>query len=334
MSFKQFIRSRHFKFLVAKLLFTLVVMIWLFHKVDVSRVWRAMRDASPGPFLLGVLLCLTTVLIASSRWQMVLRIIQIHAPYWFLVGIAQTGQFFSMFLPGPAGDDFTRMLYIARFAKGRVGEACATVVIDRAIGLASVLLLAGACLPFHWHLLTSSRQTYWIALSIMMAGLVALAGMLVFFLVPQSAAERWAARWLPGREESSVHIRILRMWGSLCAGKAAIAGVLVRAIGTQLTVCAFYYLAGYAVGIRTPFAVWLGFVPVVLAANSFPMTVAGLGVREYLFILFLGVLAGVDEEHALSASLLAFAIIFLTALFGGLVYVVFRPRKTTEPAMA
>lgn len=321
--------STRLKFLVAKLIFTIAVLLWLFHKVDAGRVWHAVCAARPAPFFLGVLLCLGTVLIASSRWQALLHVAGISIPYWSLVGIAQTGQFFAMFLPGPAGDDLTRMLYISRLAKGRVGEACATVLIDRVIGLASVLLLAAACLPFHWQLLASSRQTYWIALAIMSAGIVVFVGTLLFFLVPRAVAQRLAEKWLPGSEESSAHVRILRMWENLCAHKAEVGGVLARAMGTQLTICAFFYLASRAVGIETTFAIWLSFVPVVLAANSVPMTIAGLGVREYLFILFLGVLAGVDQESALSASLLAFSMIFSSALVGGLVYVFFRPGKAS-----
>ena len=73
-------------------------------------------------------------------------------------------QFFSIFLPGSAGDDLTRMLYISRLAPGRVGEACATVLLDRFIGLTSVLLLALFCVPWQWSLMSDFKlQTHWIA---------------------------------------------------------------------------------------------------------------------------------------------------------------------------
>ncbi len=325
-------------FVLLKVVFSIALIIWLFQKVNPARVWDSVCQARLTPFLLGTLLTWFTVLIASWRWQRLLGILDIAIPLRSLVGIAQIGQFFTMFLPGPAGDDLTRMLYVSRIAKGRVGEACATVLVDRVIGLSSVLLMALACLPFHWPLLAASRQTRWLALAIMTAAVPVVIAGLVYFLLPRRQAERWMERWLPGLPGAKWHDRILRMWKMLGDGKREIAGVILAALGTQVTVCTFFYLAGRAVGITAPFTIWLGFVPVVLAASAVPISIIGLGVRENLVVLFLGVLAGVDQELALAASFIAFAMMFTVALFGGLVYVFFRPQKRppaaadTEPA--
>jgi glycosyltransferase 2 family protein len=316
---------------IIKIALTAALFAWLFHKVSPDRVWDSVRHARPAPFVGGVLLCWLTVLIAGWRWDRLLNVIGLAVPLPSLIGIAQIGQFFSMFLPGPTGDDLTRMLYVSKIAQGRVGEACATVLLDRIIGLASVLLMALACLPFHWQLLAASRQTWWLALAILTAAALMLAAGLVFFLVPRPHLDRWIERGLPGLPGTKWHDRILRMWVMLTSHKKPIATVLLAAVGTQLTVCTFFYLAGCAVGIAAPFATWLGFVPVVLAASAIPISIAGLGVREYLVVLFLGVMAGVDTEHALAASLIAFAMMFTVSLMGGIVYVFFRPRSRSSP---
>jgi len=93
---------------------------------------------------------------------------------------------------------------------------------------------------------------------------------------------------------------------------------------TQLLLCLVFYFAGISVGITAPLHVWLNFVPIVLAANAIPITIAGLGVREYLLILFLGVLLDVKSERALAASFVAFAIILGVSLLGGLLYIFFK----------
>ena len=92
-------------FLAAKIVFAAAVLGWLFHKVDVGRVWISVRDARRGPVALGVMLCLFTVAIAGWRWQQLLRLFQITLPLRQLLCIVQVGQFFMMFLPGPVGDD-------------------------------------------------------------------------------------------------------------------------------------------------------------------------------------------------------------------------------------
>ena len=162
-------------FTLAKIAIAAVVITLVLHKVDTSKVWTDVRGASIGPILAGIALCWITVLIAGLRWHRLLRAFEIEAPLFALVCIAQIGQFFLVFLPGPAGDDLTRMLYISRLSKGRVGEACASVLLDRCIGLASILLLAVACISSQWHLLAADKKTYWPAVGISAAGAAVLA---------------------------------------------------------------------------------------------------------------------------------------------------------------
>src|SRR5438270_6766668 len=171
-----------------------------------------------------------------------------------------------MFLPGPTGDDLTRMLYISRLAPGRVAEACTTVLLDRCIGLASVLLLAVLCIPWQWSVLASSPQTHWLALAILIAGsAVCFFGAL--FFIAGHPTHQWFEKRLRSLPAHSWRDEIARIWGLLCANKTTLAQVIAAATGTQLLLCLLFYLAGVSVGIRAPVFVWLSFVPIVLAAN-------------------------------------------------------------------
>ena len=322
-------KARRTAFLLAKLAFAAAVITWLFRKVDVAQVWKSVRDAERMPILLGILLCLLTVCIAGWRWQRLLRVFQIYIPLKPLICITQIGQFFVVFLPGPVGDDLTRMLYISRLAPGRVGEACTTVLLDRCIGLASVLVLAVLCIPWHWDVLSTSRQTYWLALGIALAGAgIALFG--AFFFLAGHPTHAWFQKRLGLLPAHSLRDEFTRVWGLLCANKNALAQVIAGALITQVLLCFLFYFAGLSVGIRAPLPVWLSFVPVVLAANALPITVAGLGVREYLLVLFLGVIAQVETERALAASFIAFAVILAVCLLGGVLYVFYRPKAKAE----
>lgn len=169
-------------FLAAKLIFATAVIIVVARKVDVAKVWVTVRSASPLPIALGIFLCFGTVAVSGWRWRLLFRTFQIEIPLRSLICIIQIGQFFAMFLPGPTGDDPTRMLYISRLAPGRVGEACSTVVLDRCIGLASVLALAVFCIPWQWDALSTSRQTHWFALAIVLAGVAVCIFGILFFI--------------------------------------------------------------------------------------------------------------------------------------------------------
>lgn len=316
--------SRQAAFLLIKLAFATVVLTWLFHKVDAVRVLEAVINAGRIEIVCGVLLCLGMVAIAGWRWHHWLRIFQIEIPLRSLVCIAQIGQFFMMFLPGPTGDDLTRMLYISRLAPGRVAEACSTVLFDRCLGLASVLVLAVICVPWQWTALSASSETYWLALIILSAGAVVCVLATLFFLMGHPTGV-WFEKRLRSLPAHSLRDEAARIWGLWCANKKSIALVGGGAILTQFLSCVVFYLAGHAVGIHAPWFVWFTFVPIVIAANALPITLAGLGVREYLLVLFLAITAHVESERALAASFVTFSITLIVCLLGGVLYIFYRP---------
>ena len=318
--------KRQVGFLVAKLAFAVAVLTWLFHKVNLKVVLGTLTSAARTEIVLGILLCLGMVFIAGWRWRRLLAIFDIDIPLVSLMCITQIAQFFMMFLPGPTGEVLTRMLYISRLAPGRVGESCTTVLIDRAIGLAAMLALAVACMPWQWTVLATSSQTHWLVLTILIAGvIVCLFGIL--FFVAGHPTQRWFERRLRSLPAHSLRDEAARIWGLLCANKMAVAQVSATAIITQLLYCVLFYLAGRSVGIRLSVFMWVTFVPIVLLATSLPISFSGLGVREYLLVLFLGVTGQIESERALAASVVVFSIIVVVSLVGGVLYIFYRPRK-------
>src|SRR5205823_2676965 len=140
---------------------------------------------------------------------------------------------------------------------GRVGEACTTVVIDRVIGLGSILVLAVVCIPAQWPLLASSRKTWWLAAGIMSAGTAACVFAAVFFLAGHPT-HRWFERRLKLLPAHTLRDEMARIWGLLCDNKRVVAQVIGAAVGTQLLLCLLFFLAGSAVGIHLPLLTWMG----------------------------------------------------------------------------
>ena len=106
-----------------------------------------------------------------------------------------------------------------------------------------------------------------------------------------------------------------------------VAKVISAALLTQVLHCVIFYLAGVSVGIESPILLWLGFVPIVLAANALPITIAGIGIRDYLLVLFLGVIAHVDRESAFATSFVMLSLILMICLLGGVLYIFYRPQS-------
>jgi uncharacterized membrane protein YbhN (UPF0104 family) len=319
------VTKRQAAFLFVKFVFAVTVLAWLFHKANVRHVLETVASAGRVEIAGGVLLGLGMVVLAGWRWHRWLAIFDIHVRAKSLMCIALIGQFFMMFLPGPTGDDLTRMLYISRLAPGRVGEACTTVLLDRCMGLASVLVLAVVCVPWQWDILSSSSETHWLALVILSGGAAISILGAIFFWVGHPT-HLWFEKRLRALPAHSLRDEAARIWGLLCNNKKSIVRIGCAALAQQFLSCVLFYLAGRSIGIHASFFVWLTFVPIVIAANALPITLAGLGVREYLLVLFLGVTAHVDGERALAASFVAFSMILILSLLGGMLYIFYRPK--------
>jgi len=66
---------------------------------------------------------------------------------------------------------------------------------------------------------------------------------------------------------------------------------------------------------------------------ALPVNIAGLGMREALFIIFFALL-GIDKEHAVAFSLTYFAINLLWSAAGGPFYFLYRHETHTPPPNA
>lgn len=314
--------TRQMLLLLAKVAFAGGILWWLFRRIDIFKLGALLTEIKPAQLGAMLVVGVLIILIASWRWRKLLGIFGIHAPLGSLFCIAWIGQFFMMFLPGPVGDDASRMVYISRAASGRAGEACLSVVLDRAIGLGSVLVLCLFSVPLQWTVLQTSAQAFWIAGSVFAAGLGFLAvGLLFLALARPLPTGGGIFGVLPvGR----VRTELVRIWDIAAGSKQTVCQVFVAAIIIQLLNCVSFWLAGLSVGVHVSLPMWISFVPVILASNVLPLTIAGLGVREYLLVLFLGVVGRVGEEQALAASLVVFAAMVAVSSLGGFVYIFYR----------
>ena len=323
-------RGRSLAITAAKLAVAGVVMGLLLRETDAAALGRLLVEVSKPLLVLGVVLNVVTVLIAGVRWKLLVRAAGVPLRWRDLTCIAFIGQFFATFLPGPVGDDLTRMVYVARIAGDKTPVALSSVVLDRLIGLGVILLLALFVVPWHYQLLAGNAQTALLAGGLVAGGVGVAVGLAVLFLVPR--------HWLHAAGEALLglvpaghwRMQLGRFIGAYVDHRRTVALVLVAALAVQIVLCAVFYVAGLAVGVALAPGVWFGFVPVVLAANALPITIAGLGVREYLVVLFLGVLGNVPQEQALAASLAVFGMMLVTNMLGGLVFLGYRTATSTR----
>lgn len=242
----------------------------------------------------------------AARFAGLLRGAGLRASYAPLLRAYLVASFANLVFPGGLGDAYR--FVDARRDTGRGGEVLGIVVLERLLSLAAlggIVLLAVPFLPpFDLSLLVG------FAVAAVIAPLCPL----------HPAGRALLRRALPPLRSLSART------ASACEraleaveGVSEQPGVLLRALLLSLVMHALPVAAVVALAAPLDTNVsWVWFVlivPVVALLALIPVSVAGIGVREYLYIALFGA-AGMRPEVALSLSLLTLAVTLVWAAIG------------------
>jgi uncharacterized protein (TIRG00374 family) len=318
-----------------KIIVVVAAVVWLRRKVDFAGVGRVLAAANVWFLALAALLYWIPIFIAGFRWQVLLRTLDIPLPLPVLASVVHIGQFFAVLLPGVAGDDGTRFFYISRLVEGRVKQACSTVLLDRLLGFASLFILTTICIPMNWNVLALQPATRWLGVGFLAAGVVMLLLAFLFLICKQTLLERFVVKIKSRFSGSALIAELSDVALAFTGNRGRLCVVCAAALVTQVLICTSFWSAGNALGIHLPLWAWMSFIPIMLVASVFPITFAGIGVRDYLLFLFLGssMHLGVGADQIAALSLLFLVFTLLLAAIGGLVYLVYKPAPKTAPVV-
>jgi glycosyltransferase 2 family protein len=192
------------------------------------------------------------------------------------------GFLFSNFLPGAAGGDIARLVYATRQNRGRRAEVATVMILDRLVGLFSLVMLPILFTPFFFDLLRSfsvlRRLLYMDAL---LAGLIVVSVALVTF---SASARSWLSRSL-GRWPTINDLAVRVLDALALQGKApsTLFFAFLLSLLANLALIVVTALALYAVN-PLSFSTRLVLVaPIGHLVNSLPLTPGGIGVGETAF---------------------------------------------------
>ena len=157
-----------------------------------AQIADALRHASISWVILGLVCYSAVEMLATVRWQILLRLQGIRLGWLQAGGIVMIGLFFSLFLPGGIGGDAMRLYFIFQLAPRRKIGATLSIVMDRLFGLFTVLFLAGMSISLRFSWLTrsgTSRHIAYLAF-VLLGGSLAFV-VLVFWLASSSSLYRF-----------------------------------------------------------------------------------------------------------------------------------------------
>jgi hypothetical protein len=280
-----------------------------------SALWLAVAAA----------LTLSGIALSALRWQKVLDALEIRTGLRRLMSHYLAGQFDSNVLPTTIGGDVLRVSRLSRDT-GESPGTFASVVLERLTGwlVLPIITIAGFALnPGLRHLGNATS----VALALAVGTLVLLAGVLTAAGSTRLGG-RFAARAGWRRFIGAVHLGIDR----LRSHPGAAANVLMAGFAYQLALVLAAVAAAQALGLRPAgLTALLAFFPAVLIAQVLPISMAGLGVREGAFVLFLGPL-GVASEQAIALGLLLYLLNLGVSLLGAPAFAAGGRQRSPVPA--
>jgi uncharacterized protein (TIRG00374 family) len=260
-------------------------------------------------------------LMATIRWQILLRIQGVSISWLRAGAIVMIGLFFNQFLPGGVGGDAMRLYFIFKQAPGKKIGGTLSVAMDRFLGLLTILFLAALSFAFRFRWLTRSGTSLhieYIALVLLGTGL---AFVVLFFWLARSGLLGRLPKALPFR-------KVIMQSGSALlryrAYPAAMASAFLITVVAHVAYYSSFYCAGQSLRVATGHSATLGdiltIMPLVNTITSVPISFGGVGVRETLFQELLGHLAHVPPAIAAFTASLGYANQISWALVGGAVF--------------
>ncbi len=301
---------RHWVSLLLRVGITAVLLWYVFGKVDFEALRGRALDFSPGLIAIAVSILGAQVLAGAIRWRKVIHGIHGRLPFATVFQLMFVGMFFNQALPSAIGGDAMRVWHVYRYGLP-LRAAFNSVLLDRVIAMAALLLVMLAGLPWLFQLVTSSG----IRMAVVIAAVLMAVGLLVLYLFKflPAALTRW---------------RILRALQNLSKDLHALVvapGVIFHVVALSLLLHVMTSLVIYdiarSLGLGIGVVECLVLVPPVILLTILPISLAGWGVRELGMISALGY-AGISSADALLISITFGVLIVLVSLPGGWLWLV------------
>ena len=320
--------TRRYVLLALKLSVSIVLLVLLFSRIDVRRLWATARLASVPWLLVALLVYFVNVIAAVWRWQLLLNAQNVRVGQRTLMGSFLVAAFFNNFLPSNIGGDVIRIGDTAR-AAGSKTLATTVVLVDRGLGLMALVLVAalGASAGVRIH--PSAAAPIW-PVWLWAGFLVGAVASAPAVLAPDGFGR--LLHPLTVFHPEWVGHRIEKLTGALARFRSqpgALAGCFGGAVFVQATMVMFYFAVSYALHLDIALADLAVVVPVSFVVQMLPVSMNGFGVREATFSFYFSKI-GHPIESALLLSLVAQALIMLFSLTGAVVYV-YRSHHHTLP---
>ncbi|MBI4947483.1 MAG: flippase-like domain-containing protein [Bacteroidetes bacterium] len=305
--------KKFFNKIYIKYFITCGLLVWLFLKFDVGKVFAIISGLSVFVYLMVNFIHLVSYIFSALKWKIILRKIS----YIKLLKLYLIGSYYSMVLPGQIAGEAAKA-YILGKDDNEAEKVAVSVIIDKITGIIGLLLLSIAGIFFSkMNLSPKLAYSFSAAVIICIMLLFSLRISVIyhfFYSITNSLMKHF-----PKFKASIIFLQnILSSWQLYIRKTGLMLLCVSMGVGYQLFAVLIYSTLASSMGIIIPFADWLwiiGFLSIILLL---PISIAGIGAREGTLIGILATL-GISSEKAMALSLSILGIQIVWAIIGALI---------------
>jgi uncharacterized protein (TIRG00374 family) len=299
--------------LVATLVVTGLCTAYLVWKIDLSRTLHILGHANLWYFLGAVAIMVSTVWPMAWRWQQLLNARGIRDRLSWLVRAYFVAYTAGQILPTAVGGDAVRIYETARRHEGHGGQVAGSVLLERALGGAATLALAGVGFVL-------AVGHYDVGAYLWIEGAFVLATVVLAVALFSRRVRPLLRRTQPLLRRVLVERPIRAAYEGIHSYRehpGLLAGVFSLTLVVQAVRVLAIWLAAKSVGVDLSPRPYYVMGPLLFLVLLVPFSVNGIAVRESFFVSFLGNL-GVDADKAFATGFLFFVVTLCLSLPGAL----------------
>jgi len=312
---------------ICKLVITGLFFFYIFTRIDFHQFVETLRGARLDILLAGFAVLWLGHFICIYRWRMLMRPLMPVPTIANLFGVYCIGMFFNLTFPTIIGGDIVKVYYAGK-PTNSYAQSFASTFLDRDAGMFAMMIIACAAICFYPITVPGIPVVpiLWGVFLLFVLGNIAIFKARFYRLLNAMLGKLRFKKILSKIDMISGAFQIMGKQPAILWGALAISFV------NQLLVIATTWILAIGLGIKIPMFYFLIFVPVITLISMIPVSLNGMGLREYSFMSLFGAI-GVSRESCIALGLLSSIIIILSSLPGGIVYILFR-NKTDRRQMA
>ncbi len=268
---------------------------------------KQLVGVKPWFVVMNVLISFLMTFLVSYRWSMLLIKKPKLRDVWVFTKSTLAAAFYGLFFPtAAAGDVFKWIIVDEKYPEIPKTKLLGSVILDRFIGM-SMFVLAGVVMLILARF--KGVNVPWI-IELVFLGLLTACVIFYVALIFFDLTKIWKIKWL---EKFKVVSELVNK-GNV---KQIFKGTLISLISEFLWICQMWFISWYFGAGLSIMSIFI-YLPIISMILILPISFAGFGAREQLYLFFFGALARSPESVLLASTLSGILGIF-SSLLGGLI---------------